>query len=64
MEAWAGDLFFGWCIAVLLIDSRGWTRIVGAAAIARLLAREATRTEKVVTATGETLGDKSLLLPT
>ncbi len=33
LESWAGNLFFGWCIAVLLIDSRGWTRIVGTAAI-------------------------------
>lgn len=33
LESWAGNLFFGWCIAVLLIDSRGWTRIVGFAAV-------------------------------
>jgi hypothetical protein len=34
LEAWAGDLFVLWCIAVLLIDSRGWKRIVGAIAVA------------------------------
>ena len=34
LESWAGDLFFAWCIALLLLDSRGWTRIVGAAAMA------------------------------
>jgi len=33
LEAWAGDLFVLWCIAVLLADSRGATRIVGAVAI-------------------------------
>src|SRR5689334_671873 len=34
LESWAGDLFFAWCVALLLFDSRGWTRIVGVAATA------------------------------
>lgn len=34
LEAWAGDLFLLWCLAVLLVHSRGWTKIVGAAAMA------------------------------
>ena len=33
-EAWAGDLFLLWCIAVVVIDSRGWTRMLGAVALA------------------------------
>jgi hypothetical protein len=34
LEAWAGDLFIVWCIVVLFRDSQGWTRTVGAGAIA------------------------------
>ena len=37
LEAWAGDVFVLWCIAVLLMDSRGWTRIVGSGAIAAVV---------------------------
>jgi len=33
-EAWAGDLFVLWCIAVVVMDSRGWTRMLGAVALA------------------------------
>ena len=33
-EALAGDLFVIWCIAVLYLDSRGWTEKVGAVALA------------------------------
>jgi hypothetical protein len=33
VEAWAGDLFFVWCIVVLFRDSQGWTRIVGTCAM-------------------------------
>jgi hypothetical protein len=33
VEAWAGDLFFVWCIVVLFKDSKGWTRIVGICAM-------------------------------
>jgi hypothetical protein len=29
LEAWLGNLFIFWCIAVLLLDSRGKTRILG-----------------------------------
>jgi len=34
LEGSAGDLFLLWCLVVLLVDSRGWTRIVGAVAVA------------------------------
>ena len=34
IEARAADLFVIWCMAVVLVDSRGWTRIVGAGAVA------------------------------
>lgn len=33
IEARAGDLFVMWCIAAVLVDSRGWTRVVGAGAV-------------------------------
>ena len=33
IEARAGDLFVLWCAAVVLVDARGWTRIVGAGAV-------------------------------
>jgi hypothetical protein len=38
VEAWAGDLFVMWCIVVLFTDSRGWTRIAGAGALALVVA--------------------------
>jgi hypothetical protein len=34
LEASAGDLFVAWCIVALLRDSQGWTRLLGAGAIA------------------------------
>lgn len=34
LEAWAGYVFLGWCLTMLVADSRGWTRLVGAAALA------------------------------
>lgn len=33
LEAWLGNLFIFWCIAVLLLDSRGKTRILGVGAM-------------------------------
>ncbi|HEV7669668.1 MAG TPA: hypothetical protein VGS22_14185 [Thermoanaerobaculia bacterium] len=34
LEALAGNLFFAWCVAVLFIESRGATKVVGAVALA------------------------------
>ena len=34
LEALAGYVFLGWCLTMLVTDSRGWTRVVGAATMA------------------------------
>ena len=34
LEAWSGYMFLGWCLTMLVADSRGWTRVVGAATMA------------------------------
>jgi hypothetical protein len=34
LETWGGDLFLLWCVAVLVFDTRGATRIVGWVAMA------------------------------
>jgi hypothetical protein len=37
LEAAAGDVFVAWCIVALFTDSRGWTRLLGAGAIAAVV---------------------------